>query len=142
MKLRHRRLAWSLTLSIAVLVILAALYLISLHYKVEKSFELHRAEIKILLEDIPVRSSSRPIVLGPAEEGNAWDLLRPALDAVGNLYPLESGLSYELRDANLDWRGVEGDTPRWIEVATPSLELCRPAMRRSTLAWFGGVDAG
>ena len=112
------------------------------HFRgVAGKIEAHRVEIASLLEELAARSSTRPAILEPAEPGNAWDLLRPALDEVGELYPLDKPEYFrDTSDADLDWRGIPADTPQLIERATPALEQCRRAMHRSSLGWTGPID--
>jgi hypothetical protein len=137
----RRRLLWILSIAIAVLTLLPGLALVYVYRRVETVLEAHRLDVASTLEDVPIRGSTRPAILLPAEAGNVWDLLRPALDAVADLYPLESGGRYdEYKDANLDWRGVEGETPRLLALAAPALEKCRQALRRSALDWSGPPD--
>lgn len=117
------------------------LCLFSLFRGVDGRIEAHRTEIAAWFEDLPIRRSTRPALLEPAEPGNVWDLLRPAMDEVGDLYPLEDASTYgEESDPDLDWRGIPAETPRLIERATPALEQCRRAMHRSVLDWTGPVD--
>jgi hypothetical protein len=141
-KTSSRRIGWIILAGFVAAAMLPSLYLFDLLRRAQDALDGCRSDIASVTKDIPVRKSTRPAILGPAEAGNAWDLLRPALDAVGDLYPINpAGSSYsETSDPNLDWRGVPGETPLLIEQATPAMELCRRALRRSELEWTWPMD--
>lgn len=136
----RRRAGWIAVLAISAILFLPIFFAVYLHLGVEAILRNHRAEIAFLQEEVPIRTGTRPVLLGPGDAGNAWDLLRPALEVLGDLAPLEAGDYSELRDPDFDWRGAPGVTPELIEQATPSLEDCRRAMRRSDLSWTGPAD--
>lgn len=135
------RRSWKVLLVLLCLTGTAGACLFGLFHRVAGRIDAHRTEVAALLQDIPVRSSTRPALLEPAEPGNAWDLLRPAMDEVGDLYPLEDPATYgEESDQDLGWRGILAETFPLIERATPALEQCRRAMHRTDLDWTGPVD--
>lgn len=137
----RRRLGWRLLVILGPLLIVPLLCLAFGHWALEATFDAHRDELPALRSGVQVPLSGRPALLGPEEPGNAWDLLRPAFDAVGGLYDLELLSEYDdLHDANLDSRGIPAGTPQLMEEAEPALEMCRRAMRRTRLEWTGPVD--
>jgi hypothetical protein len=140
---RRQRIIRILAGATALALLIPVIYVAYVHARVTATVERHQAEVDRLLHDVPVRNPTRPALLGPPEPGNVWDILRPALDSVADLYPLDTSLNYdETRDPDFDWRGAPDETRKLIEQAGPALEACRRAMRRSSLQWIGLADPG
>lgn len=56
--------------------------LIGILSTVDRAIQGHGREVSRILDGVPVRQSTRAAFGGAEEPGNAWDLLRPALDAI------------------------------------------------------------
>lgn len=111
--------------------------LIGILSTVDRAIQGHGREVSRILDGVPVRQSTRAAFGGAEEPGNAWDLLRPALDAIWALDPTRPATAQpnRLMEPNFDAHGIPADTPRLLGEAARALEECRRAGRRTRLDW-------
>jgi hypothetical protein len=135
-----RRIHRIVLIALVALIALPASYLVRLQLQVGRTLNQYEAEIKAVLEDVPVRSWSVQPVFGSPEPGNGWELLAPALKEIHDCYPFVGSGTLRQKDPNLDSDVVQGDFPRLIPVLDSALQHCRQALRRSTWEWSGPPD--